>query len=70
MVFHLAWPDDVKELFCKGDIKNSDLEMEGLLMLWLVIEEVCPQLQEAYVALFIDSSPTVGWVKLISARGS
>ena len=39
-VFRLAWPDDMKELFHKGNIKNSDLEMAGLLMLWLVVEEV------------------------------
>ena len=37
-VFFLAWPDYIKELFHKGDITNSDLEMAGLLMLWLVME--------------------------------
>ena len=55
MVFRLAWPDDENELFHKGDITNSDLEMAGLLILWLVIEEVCPQLQSAYVALFSNN---------------
>ena len=43
-VFCLAWPNDVKELFRKGDIKKSDLEMAGLIMLWLVMEEVYPKL--------------------------
>ena len=38
----LDLPCDVKELFCNGDITNSDLEMAGLLILWLVIEEVFP----------------------------
>ena len=69
-VFLLAWPDYVKELFCKGNIKNPDLEMEGLLMLWLVMEEVCTKLRAAYVVLFSDNSPTIGWVKRLSARGS
>ena len=32
-VFLLAWTDDIKELFRKGNIKKSDLEMAGLLML-------------------------------------
>ena len=39
-------------------------------MLWLVMEEVCLQLLAAYVALFSDNSPTIGWVKRLSARGS
>ena len=69
-VFCLAWPDDVKELFVKGNIKIFDLEMVGLLMLWKVMEEVCPKLQAAYLSLFSDNSPTIGWVKRLAARGS
>ena len=38
-------------------------------MLWIVIEEVCPQLQSAYVALFSNSSNTIGWVKHLAERG-
>ena len=69
-VFRLAWPDDIKELYRAKKITNSDLEMAGLLLLWLVIEEVCPDLRKPYVALFSDNSPTVGWVKRLAARGS
>ena len=69
-VFHLAWPEDIKELFHKGDITNSYLEMAGLLMLWLVMEVVCPKLRAAHVAMFSDNSPTIGWVKCLAARGS
>ena len=43
IVFCLAWPYDIKELFHKGNIKNSDLGMAGSLMLWLVMEELCPR---------------------------
>ena len=32
-VVFLAWPDDIKKLFRKGNIENSDLEIAGLLML-------------------------------------
>ena len=35
-------------------------------MLWLVMEEFCLKLLEAYVALFSDNSPTIGWVKLLA----
>ena len=39
-------------------------------MLWLVIEEVFPKLQAAYIALLSDNSPTIGWAKRLVARGS
>ena len=57
-VFCLAWPDDIKELFHKGNITNLDLEIAVLLMLWLLMEEVCPELRAAYVLLFSVNSPT------------
>ena len=44
--------------------------MAGLLMLWLLMEEFCLKLLAAYVALFSDNSPTIGWVKRLTARGS
>ena len=69
-VFRLACPEDIKELFHKGEITNSDLEMAGLLMPWLVIEEVYSKLRAAHVALFSENSPTIGWVKRLAARGS
>ena len=70
IVFCLAWPDEIKELFHKGDITNSDLEMAGLLMLWLVMEEVYLNLQAAHVAKFSNNSPTIGRVKNLAARVS
>ena len=69
MVFRLAWPYGVKEFFPKGDITNLDLYMAGSLILWLVIKEVYPKLLAAYVVLFSDNSPTVGWVKRLADRG-
>ena len=39
-------------------------------MLWIVMEEVCPKLRSAYVALFSDNSPNIGWVKILAARRS
>ena len=69
-VFRLAWPEDIKEIFHKGDITKSYLEMVGLLMLLLVMEEVCTKLQAAHVLLFSDNSPTIGWLNSLAARGS
>ena len=53
-----------------GTITNSDLEMAGLLLLWLVMEDVCPTLTNAHVALFSDNSPMVHWVQRLTAKHS
>ena len=69
-VFRWEWPKEVKNLYHKKAITNSDLEMAGLLLLWLVMEYVCMPLREKRVALFSDNSPTVGWVQRLATRGS
>ena len=63
-VFRLQWPADISsELVSfenpKGKIMNSDLEMAGLLLLWLCLEGVAPTLAHKHVALFGDNSPSV-----------
>jgi len=74
-VFRLQWPPDVSANIKSkanptGTITNSDLEMAGLLMLWLVMENVCPTTEGAHVALFSDNSPTVHWVQRLAAKHS
>jgi hypothetical protein len=44
-VFRMPWPNDIKSAIVStenpmGTITNSDLEMAGLLMLWIVMENV------------------------------
>ena len=55
-VFHWEWPQDVTANIClfsnpMGTITNSNLEMAGVLILWLVMEAMCQPLQEAGCAL-------------------
>ena len=74
-VFRLQWPDEIRNSIVSatnphGTITNSDLEMAGLLMLWLVMEDVCTPLTDAHVALFSDNSPTVHWVQRLAAKHS
>jgi len=53
----------------EGRITNSDLEMAGLVLLWLTMEEVCGPLEEKRLTLFNANSPTIGWAtKLASKR--
>ena len=74
-VFHMEWPPDTKVAINTVDspmgcIMNSDLEMAGLLLLWLVMEDVCQLQPGCHVALFSDNSPTVSWVKQLALRRS
>jgi hypothetical protein len=74
-VFRFTWPDDVRKdvvskLNPSGKISNSDLEMAGLLMLFVIMEQVCGPLVEKRVALFSDNSLTVGWVDRLASRQS
>ncbi len=61
-VFRWEWSQDVKDLYPLKTITNSDLEMAGLLSLWLVMETVCDDLRKKSVAFFNSNFPSVGWV--------
>jgi hypothetical protein len=68
----MEWPQFIKKLLIKrgkhGTISNSDLEAAGLLILWLVMEEICDIEPGAHVALFNDNSPTVHWAERLTAK--
>jgi hypothetical protein len=44
--------------------------MASLLMLWLVIEGVCGQLQEKRITLFCNNSPSIGWATCLASKQS
>ncbi len=65
-VFCLQWPADITNDLVtfknpRGRITNSDLEMAGLLLLWLCLEGVAPDSAHKHIALFGDNSPTASW---------
>ena len=75
MFFQWQWPNDVcAQLISnenpKDTITNSDLEMAGLLLLWLTMEGVCTPLQEKHVAMFGDNSLLIDWVKHLASKQS
>jgi len=52
----------------KGTISNSDLEMLGLLLQWLVLEHFA-DLAHTHVACWCDNTPTVAWAsKLLASK--
>jgi hypothetical protein len=74
-VFQWQWPEDIHTQVISfdnstGNITNSDLEMAGLLILWIVIEGICGLLTEKRIALFRDNSPSISWVARLGSRRS
>ncbi len=74
-VFRWKWPPDVAQDIKTaenpgGRITNSDLEMAGLVLLWLTMEEVCGPLEEKCLTLFNDNSPTIGWATTLASKQS
>jgi hypothetical protein len=72
-VFWWEWPEDIRKEIksfgnTTGSITNSDLEMAGMLLLWLVIEDVCSVLAEKQVALFSGNTPTVAWALCLASQ--
>ena len=58
--FRMQWPNEIKRKIVtranpRGKLTISDLEMAGLLLLWLVMEDICPDIKGSYVALFSDN---------------
>ena len=74
-VFRMEWPKEVRDQLQTDDnpggtITNSDLEMAGLVLIWLVIEFVVKNLRHKHVLLLSDNSPSVGWMDRMASKRS
>jgi len=74
-VFRLEWPQEIRDDLVSdtnptGTITNSDLEFAGYLLLWLVMEEVCPDLVHKHVGMLSDNQPSVCWLKRMASKSS
>ena len=74
-VFCIQWPEWVKVEITSssnhtGTLTNSDLEMAGLLLLWLVMEEVCELKYGYHVSVFSNNQPPVSWVNQFASKRS
>ena len=75
MFFWYQWLKEIKASLQtrenpSGTITNYDLEMAELLILWLLMEKVCPPLKEKHAALFSNNTPTVSWVSCLASKQS
>ncbi len=71
----LQWPADItnnvkSDSIPNGPITNSNLEMAGLLLVLLVMEEIVRDLRKRNIVLFSNNTPTVSWVTRLSSRHS
>ena len=75
MVFRLQWPRDMTDALAsfqnpRGSLSISDLEMAGILLLWLCLEGITQDIAHKHIAFFSDNSPTVSCVDRIASRKS
>jgi hypothetical protein len=75
VVWRVEWPEDIRQSVVSydnpsGSISNSDLEMAGMVLHYLVLEHLVA-LRHVHVAAWCDNTPTVSWTnKLSSSRSS
>jgi len=73
IVWRVEFPPDIQQQLVshenpQGKISNSDLEMVGLILQWLVLENFA-ELAHAHVACWCDNTPTVAWAsRLLSTK--
>ena len=74
-VWRLQWPPEIQKQLVssnnrKGKISISDLEMAGVLLAWMVLEQISPvNLTHAHIGIFCDNTPAVAWAtKLASSK--
>ena len=75
-VWRMQWPEDITKRLVSfknpnGDINNSELEMAGVLLAWLVLEQIAPMsLQYSTVGIFCDNTPAVAWSNRLQSSKS
>jgi hypothetical protein len=75
-VWKQEWPEAIQDAFVsaqnkKGTISISDLEMAGVLLAWLVLENISPlPLQHSHIGIFCDNTPAVAWASRLASSKS
>jgi len=73
IVWRVAFPPELQQQLVsqdnpRGTVSNSDLEMLGLILHWLALENFA-NLAHTHVACWCDNTPTVAWAsKLLSTK--
>ena len=75
VIWRVAWPPDiVARLISRdnpdGDLTINDLEMAGLLLHYLVLEQLLPDMAGKHAAAWCDNTSTVSWARRQSCKRS
>ena len=75
IVWRVQWPPDISQRFQsshnpEGDLTINDLEMAGLLLHCLVLEQVVPNLENKHAAAWCDNTSTVSWARRLASKRS
>ena len=62
LVWQVEWPDDIKLEMSNGTITINDLELAGMVLGWLVLDDVVPDLSYKHVGIFCDNTSAVAWL--------
>ncbi len=73
-VWRIRWPKEVAQRLVStsnptGDLTINDLEMAGLLLQYLVLEQLV-NLRHTHVSAWCDNSSTVSWARKMSSKRS
>ena len=75
VLWRVQWPDDISARLKsgsnpQGDLTVNDLEMAGLLLHCLVLEQRVPSLEGKHAAAWCDNTSTVSWARRLSCKRS
>ena len=74
VVWRVEWPDDIRQQVVSfdnpsGTLTNSDLEMVGMVLHYLVLKHLVA-LKHVHIVAWCDNTPTVSWTNKLSSSKS
>jgi hypothetical protein len=70
VVWRVAWPRDITTLYEQKKLSVNDLEMAGLLLHYLVLEQLGLDLTNTHAATWCDNTSAVAWVRRQNSKSS
>lgn len=70
IVWRIKWPPEVVAEYVKGNITINDLEMAGLLLAYLILEQVVPDMKDTHTGLWADNTSCVSWTAKMNSGTS
>lgn len=70
VVWRVAWPQDITNLYEDGKLSINDLEMAAMLLHYLVLEQLGYSLEDTHAATWCDNTSATAWVRRHNAKSS